>query len=128
MDVLISGDFSRYVTLRRGEMSELLKPLPPTNVALIRGWKPYFRGGTMTDTKHATVKDEPKSAPKASLAPASESSDPGVHKLLGERQAHVTNIAALTPDESVQERLDAAKAAVAGIDKQLADEYGVTAQ
>jgi hypothetical protein len=83
----------------------------------------------MTDTKQqATVKDEPKQSPKASLAPAAESGDPGVHKLLAERQAHATNIAALTPDESVQARLDAAKAAVAGIDKQLADDYGVTAQ
>jgi len=81
----------------------------------------------MTDTKQVTVKAD-KPAPKVSLAPAAESSDPGVHKLLAERQAHVTNLAALTPDKSVQERVDAAKAAIAAIDKQLADDYGVTAQ
>jgi hypothetical protein len=82
----------------------------------------------MTDTKQTTAKDEPKAAPKATLGPAAESGDPSVHKLLAERQAHVTNIANLTPDESVQARIDAAKTAVTGIDKQLADDYGVTAQ
>ncbi len=65
---------------------------------------------------------------KASLAPAAESGDPAVHHLLAVRQAHVSNLAAATAsDETAKEKADTAKAAIADVDKQLA-ELGVTAQ
>jgi len=60
------------------------------------------------------------------LAPASESGDPDVHKLLADRQAHVSN-AGLEVDPAVEAARKAAKEAIDAIDERLA-ELGYTAK
>jgi hypothetical protein len=63
-------------------------------------------------------KPEESKAKAKDLAPAGQSGDPTVHKLLAERQGHLL---ALTPDPDYQARRDAAQAAIDEIDKSLAD-------
>jgi transcription initiation factor TFIID subunit TAF12 len=66
--------------------------------------------------------DQPKSATKTrrtGLIPAAEASDPEVHRLLAERQVHMSNAAVEPPD--VAESRKAAQARVDEIDDQLAD-------
>jgi hypothetical protein len=60
------------------------------------------------------------------LAPASESGDPEVHRLLAERQAHVSN-AGMEPDPELEAVRKAAKESIDEIDKKLAD-LGYTAK
>lgn len=70
---------------------------------------------------------ESKASPAAkNLAPASESGDPVVHKLLAERQAHVSN-AGLEPDPTEDAVRKDARDAIEAIDKNLA-ELGYTAK
>jgi len=78
-----------------------------------------------TRTPAADAKPEPttKTGP---LAPASESGDPDVHKLLADRQAHVSN-AGLVVDPAVEAMRKASKEAIDDIDKRLA-ELGFTAK
>jgi hypothetical protein len=75
----------------------------------------------MADPKKDQAADKPAAAPKASLAPASESGDPEVHRLLAERATAQSNLDAATPDETVEARADEARRQLADIDKQLAD-------
>jgi hypothetical protein len=81
MGVSVTGDFSRYVTLRRGEMSEAFKPLPQP-----RGWHPYFRGVAVPETKKETA---PKVEPV--LGDAAASGDARVHDLLAQHEIHERN-------------------------------------
>lgn len=67
---------------------------------------------------------EPKTAPPRDLAPAGQSGEPEVQKLLADRQAHVLNLGEEDPQVAEQRR--AARAAIAEIDKKLAD-LGYTA-
>ncbi|HEU4542575.1 MAG TPA: hypothetical protein VFR23_15720 [Jiangellaceae bacterium] len=68
---------------------------------------------------------ESKASPAAkNLAPAGESGDPVVHKLLAERQGHMQNA---EPDPDREAVRKAAREAVDEIDKKLAD-LGYTAQ
>jgi hypothetical protein len=60
------------------------------------------------------------------LAPASESGDPDVHKLLADRQAHVSN-AGLVVDPAVEAARKVSLDAIDDIDKRLA-ELGFTAK
>jgi hypothetical protein len=62
---------------------------------------------------------EPKSAPKASLAPAGESTDPEVHKLLAERQTAQTNLDAVTPSDADKDAAEGYQKAIDEIDKEL---------
>jgi hypothetical protein len=65
---------------------------------------------------------ESKAATKpASLAPAGESGDPEVHRLLAERQTAAANLAAATPDEAAAAKASQAREQITAIDKQLAD-------
>jgi hypothetical protein len=74
----------------------------------------------MSDTK-TTDKPEPKSPPPpAAKLRASEATDPAVHKLLADRQAHQMNLDSLRPPENA-EAVKAAEAALADVDKQLAE-------
>jgi len=77
--------------------------------------------------KTPDASDRPKAAaPKATLAPAGESTDPDVHRLLAERQAALSNLAAATPSDDDKAKAKAAREQVEEIDAQLAD-LGVTA-
>lgn len=81
----------------------------------------------MAETKSTDSKST--STPAASgrrLAPAAESSDPEVHRLLAERQAHVMNAGLEEDPEQERVRKDA-RDQVAEIDRKLAD-LGVTAK
>lgn len=69
--------------------------------------------------KQAKTDDKP-----ASLAPAGQSGDPEVQRLLAMRDGHLQTAEAEPPD--VAERRKAARDAIAEIDKQLA-ELGYTA-
>jgi hypothetical protein len=71
------------------------------------------------------ARSEPK-AKTGPLAPASESGDPDVHKLLADRQAHVSN-AGLEADPAVEAMRKASLDAIEDIDKRLA-ELGFTAK
>lgn len=82
----------------------------------------------MAETKSPEVKSTTTSPEKPTgrgLAPAAESGDPEVHRLLAERQAHVSN-AGLEPDPAQEVVRKDAKAAIAEIDEKLAD-LGYTA-
>lgn len=84
----------------------------------------YRKGTTVPETKQP---DAPKAAPaKTAMAPAAESSDPLVHKLLADRQGHAS-VAYVEEDPSIAERKKAALAAISDIDEQLAD-LGFTAK
>lgn len=112
----VLGDFSAYIEARRrGE--------PPLPAHL--GWRSYVRkGGPMPDPKSSQSSSAAKdtSAPaKASLAPAAESGDPEVHRLLAERATAQSNLDAATPDETLKARADQAREQLEAIDKQLAD-------
>jgi colicin import membrane protein len=67
-----------------------------------------------------------KSTRSGPLARAGESGDPDVHRLLAERQAHVSN-AGLEPDPAQEAVRKAARDAIDAIDDQLA-ELGYTAK
>jgi hypothetical protein len=69
---------------------------------------------------------EAKSAPAGGLLPAAEASDPTVHRLLAERQAHMST-ASIALDPTVEENKKVALKQVDEIDKQLAD-LGYTAK
>lgn len=68
---------------------------------------------TRTDTKPA----ETRAA--RDLAPAGQSGDPAVQKLLAERDGHLINIQPADPE--VARRREAAEKAIAEIDRKLAD-------
>lgn len=70
-------------------------------------------------TKTEPVKTEPKTEPRAKLAPAGQSGDPAVQRLLAMRDGHLQTAEAEPPD--MAERRKAAKEAIADIDQQLAD-------
>lgn len=75
-----------------------------------------------------TVPAAKGSLPDASkLAPAAESGDPDVHRLLAERQTAQTNLAAATPDDAAKARAETARRQIDAIDAQLAD-LGYTAR
>lgn len=78
-------------------------------------------------TKAEPAKSEPAKSrhAKGDLAPAGQSGDPTVQKLLAERQGHVSN---MSPDDpEVALRRKAAQEAIDGIDEKLAD-LGYAAQ
>lgn len=92
---------------------------------------PFLKESPMADTKPTTTpaksEDKPAAKPVAvSLAPAGESADPAVHKLLADRQAAVMNVEAAEPKVD-EEKVRAAKDVVAAIDDELA-KLGVTAK
>jgi hypothetical protein len=70
------------------------------------------------------TKPEESKAKAKDLAPAGESGDPTVHKLLADRQGHSM---VLTPEPDHQARRDAAQAAIDEIDRALAG-LGFTAK
>lgn len=87
----------------------------------------------MTDTKAETAKAEEAKEAKAEAAEtkaaaklgrAGESGDPYVQRLLAMRQGHELSVA---PDPSLAAQREAAKKAIADIDKELA-ELGFTAE
>jgi small-conductance mechanosensitive channel len=81
----------------------------------------------MAETKSTAPRTSAEQAPAGrGLVPASESSNPEVHQLLSQREAHVMN-AGLDEDPELAAARKAAKDAVARIDDQLA-KLGVTAQ
>ena len=57
---------------------------------------------------------------RAGLAPAGESGDPEVHRLLAQRQGHMTNLADMTPVPN-EDGAKMVRAAVADIDDRLAE-------
>ena len=57
---------------------------------------------------------------RGDLAPAGESGDPEVHRLLAQRQGHMTNLADLTPVPD-EDAVKLVNAAVADIDDRLAE-------
>jgi hypothetical protein len=77
-----------------------------------------------TDPKNTDPKVEQKSTGRQ-LAPAGQSGDPVVQRLLAMRDGHLQTAEAEPPD--VAERRKAARDAIADIDRQLAD-LGFTAQ
>lgn len=93
-----------------------------------------------TDAKTEDSKADPKADPKAQLkpsdqakadnpgglAPAGQSGDPVVQKLLAEREIHRLN-AGLVDDEETKRQRDEAQKQIDEIDKQL-EELGYTAK
>ena len=72
----------------------------------------------------AEAKEEARPTRKAALGRAGESGDPYVQRLLAMRQGHELSV---TPDPSLAAQREAAKKAIADIDKELAD-LGFTAE
>src|SRR5262245_33362169 len=80
-----------------------------------------------TDVKAEKLKDSDQAkTDHGELAPAGQSGDPYVQKLLAERQGHVMN-AGIEHDPEVEARQQAAREAIEKIDDELA-ELGYTAK
>lgn len=88
----------------------------------------------MADSKSAPTKsttpavksdEKPTAAPARELAPAGQSGEPEVQKLLADRQAHVMNLG--EEDPQIAEQRKAAQKAIDEIDDKLAD-LGYTAK
>jgi hypothetical protein len=69
----------------------------------------------------APAKDDAPKAAKGDLAPAGESTDPEVHKLLADRQTAQTNLDAVTPSDADKDAAELYRKQVEAIDEQLAD-------
>jgi len=91
--------------------------------------KTPLQADAKTEALKAQVKDSDQAkadAPKGALAPAGQSGDPTVQKLLAEREIHRQN-AGLVDDEQTKRNRDEAKKKIDEIDKQLED-LGYTAK
>lgn len=94
------------------------------------------KGNQLSDTKTTDTKSDVKAGLKDSdqaktdhpgeLAPAGQSGDPAIQKLLADRQAHVMN-AGIEEDPEVKARRDAALEAIKDIDEKL-EKLGYTAK
>lgn len=73
----------------------------------------------MADAKQTAPKTEPVTKPAPRLARASEATDPAVHQLLAERQAHEMNKA--TAEATDPEAAKAADEKIAEVNRKLAD-------
>jgi hypothetical protein len=96
------------------------------------------KGNQLSDTKTTDTKsdaaakaglkdsDQAKTDHPGELAPAGQSGDPAIQKLLADRQAHVMN-AGIEEDPEVKARRDAALEAIKDIDEKLG-KLGYTAK
>lgn len=84
---------------------------------------PHLREQTaVADTAKPAPKTEPKTEAKPAardLAPAGQSGDPEVQKLLADRQAHLMNLG--EEDPQIAEQRKAAQKVIDEIDRKLAD-------
>lgn len=89
------------------------------NEAKARAEVEVAQAKTAADEAAAASKARAKVS-RADLAPAGESGDPEVHRLLAQRQGHMTNLADLTPVPN-EDAAKVVRAAIADIDDRLAE-------